>query len=166
MTAAWSSQMVRAGLMLALWCCCAVPWASACGEDKKPIKQVKVSVVVILASDKGNKIDKKLEGIAREVQKMHPSLKNFDLATLSCKSLDVGKSDKFDLVENQTVEVTIQKAADKMDRVCVKVAPPMMGEIVYATPCGKFLPILTPYRTKDGQTLIIAVRVQPCNGGK
>jgi len=165
MTKVWSRHAARGGVVLSLLCCLA-PLAGACGDDDKKPKQVRISVVVILASEEGNKIDKKLDGIAKEVQKVHPKLKNFDLVNLSCKSLAVGKSDKFDLVEGQTVEVTIQKAADKMDRVCVKVAPPMMGEIVYSTPCGKFLPILTPYRTKNGQTLLIAVRVQPCNGGK
>src|SRR5262249_31890399 len=128
--------------------------------------KVRISVVVILASETGNKIDKKLDGIAKEVQKVHPELKNFELAKLSCKSLDVGKADKFDLVENQTTSILIQKEADKMDRICLKVSPPMMGEITYSTPCGKFLPILTPYRTKKNQVVIVAVRVQPCNGGK
>ena len=163
MTNVRSSHAARGGVVLLLLCCLAPP-AGACGDDDKKPKQVRISVVVILASEQGNKIDKKLDGIAREVQKVHPKLKNFELANLSCKSLDVGKSDKFDLVEGQTAEVTIQKAADKMDRVCVKVAPPMMGEIVYSTPCGKFLPILTPYRTKTNDLLIIAIRVQPCPG--
>jgi hypothetical protein len=41
-----------------------------------------------------------------------------------------------------------------------------MGEITYSTPCGKFLPIMTEYVTKNGQVMILAVRVQPCSGGK
>jgi hypothetical protein len=157
--------LARCGLALLLLGA-AAPLALACGDEKKAPKKVRISVVVILASEKGNKIDKKLDGIAKEVQKMHPELKNFELANLSCKSLEVGKADKFDLVENQTAGVTIQKAADKMDRVCLKACLPMMGDITYATPCGKFLPILTPYRTKKGQVVIVAIRVQPCSGAK
>jgi hypothetical protein len=137
MTAARSSPFVRWSLALLL-SGCVTTWALACGDEKAP-KRVRISVVVILASEKGNKIDKKL---------------------------DVGKADKFDLVEDQTTSILIQKAADKMDRICLKVGPPMMGEITYSTPCGKFLPILTPYRTKKDQVVIVAIRVQPCNGGK
>jgi hypothetical protein len=155
-----------ARLMLApLLLLCAVPLTLACDKGKQLPKQVRISVVVILASENGNKIDKKLEGIATEVQKIHPKLKNFQLARLSCKSVAVGKADIFDLVDNQTTNITIQKAADKMDRIRLKVGPPQMGEIIYTTTCGKFLPILTPYRTKKDEVLIIAVRVQPCNGG-
>ena len=57
-------------------------------------------------------------------------------------------------------------SADKMERVRLKVCPPLMGPITYSTPCGKFLPIVTPFRTKNKDLLIIAIRVQPCNGGK
>ncbi len=40
----------------------------------------------------------------------------------------------------------------------------MMGAITYETPCGKFLPIETPLRTKKNEMVIIAIRVQPCRG--
>jgi hypothetical protein len=169
-----SSPIMRVSFSL-LTLTCAMSVVLACGEkgdkgDKdgkgeKKEKKVSVSVVVILASETGDKIDKKLTSIAKEVQKMHPKLTNFEMAKLSCKSVAVGKEDKFDLVEDQTTNITVQKAADKMDRICLKVSPPMMGEITYSTPCGKFLPILTPYRTKKDQVVIIAIRVQPCNGG-
>jgi hypothetical protein len=157
-----SSRIARWSLAL-LMLSCAVPLALACGEEK-PAKQVRISVVVILASETGNKIDKKLECIAREVQKTYPKLTNFELDKMSCKSVAVGKADKFELVEGQTTNITVQKAADKMDRIRLKVGPPQMGEITYSTPCGKFLPILTPHQTKKGQAVIIAVRVQPCHG--
>lgn len=156
-----SSQIARCVLALSLLLC-ALPVALACGG--KQDRKVRISVVVILASDKGNSVDKKLECIAEEVRKIHPKLKNFKLASLSCKSVSVGKADNFALVEEQTTNITIQKAADKMDRIRLKVSPPQMGEITYTTTCGKFLPILTPYRTKKDEVLIIAVRVQPCNG--
>ena len=60
--------------------------------------------------------------------------------------------------------MTIKEAGDKMDRVRLKVTPPLMGEICYSTPCGKFLPILTPFRTRNGDHLLVAIRVQPCSG--
>jgi hypothetical protein len=139
-----------------------VPTLLACETDKP--RKVRVSVVVILASEKDDKVDKKLECIAREVRKMHPKLKGFKLVNLSCKSLTVGAADKFDLVEDEQTSITVLRAADKMDRVRLKVGPPMMGQITYSTPCGKFLPILTPVKTKTNEHVLIAVRVQPCNG--
>jgi len=132
------------------------------GADDK----VRVCVVAILATDRDDKVDRRLKDIAREVRKIDPKLTGLQLAQLSCKSLEGGKDDKFELVDGQSVAVTIQRKADKDDRVRVKVAPPLMGEITYSTPCGKFLPIVTPFRTKTNDLLIVAIRVQPCQGGK
>jgi hypothetical protein len=137
------------------------------GKEKKPAeRKVRVSVVVILASETDTTIDPKLTGIAKEVRRRHPKLTGFRMAKLSCKSLAVGVADKIDLVESQSAKVTVHRAADKKNRIELKVAPPAMGEITYETPCGKFLPIVTPFRTKAKDLLIIAIRVQPCNGGK
>jgi hypothetical protein len=135
---------------------------SAC--PKKDDRKVRVSVLVILASETDAKVEKKLECIAREVRKMYPKLKGFRSGNLACRSVKVGTADRFAVIEGQTIEVTVQRAADKMDRIRLKVAPPSMGEITYSTPCGKFLPILTPYQTKNNETVLVAIRVQPCNG--
>jgi hypothetical protein len=142
--------------------------ALACGEKPKDkdARKVRVSVVAILASEKSDKVDDKLKAIAAEVRRMRPALKGFTMANLSCKSLSIDAADIFDLIEGQRARVVIEKAADRMDRIQLKVTPPKMGEITYETPCGKFLPILTPIKTKAGEVLIIAIRVQPCNGGK
>ena len=155
------SLTMRLGLGL-LGLLCAIPLVLAC--DPKTDRKVRVTVVVILASETDTTVDKKLECIAREMTKMHPKLKGFRMGSLACKSLKIGDPSVFDLPEGKTTSITIQQAADKMDRIRLKVGPPKMGEITYSTPCGKFLPILTPYRTKAGETLIIAIRVQPCNG--
>ncbi len=141
--------------------------ALACGVKAKDTRKVRVSVVVILASSVSDKVDDKLKAIAAEVRRMRPELKGFTMANLSCKSLSIDVRDDFDLIEGQKAKVMIEKAAaGKMDRIQLKVTPPKMGEITYETPCGKFLPILTPFKTKAGEELIIAIRVQPCNGGK
>ena len=86
------------------------------------------------------------------------------MGPLSVQSLKFGKAHKFDLVDDQKVCVTVERAGDKMDRVQLKVGPPSMGKITYSTPCGKFLTILTPVVTKNGDAVLIAVRVQPCKG--
>jgi hypothetical protein len=127
-------------------------------------KKVRVSVVVILATEGEAKVDPKLACIAREVQKMYPKLKGFHRANFSVKSLEVGVKDSIKLCDGKELGITIQRAADKKNRIQLKVAPPSMGEITYSTPCGKFLPIVTRVRTKSNEQIIIAIRVQPCRG--
>ena len=148
-------------LALTLLLAASAVWAS---DTDKCVRQVRVSVLVIYASENDDKIDARLVCIAREVRQAHPKLTGFRMGKLSCKTLTVGAGDKFDLPEDQKACVLVQCAADKMERVRLKVGPPAMGEITYSTPCGKFLPILTPFRTKNGEMVLIAVRVQPCGG--
>ncbi len=135
-----------------------------CAADQEEKGKVRVCVVVILATESDKKVDKPLERIAREVRKMHPRLTGFHFEKVSCKSLAIGEKDNFELIDDQAAAVTVQRGADKNDTVRLKVRPPKMGEITYSTACGKFLPIVTPYRNKANDLLIIAVRVQPCHG--
>jgi len=136
--------------------------ALGCGEKAKEARKVRVFFVVTIATEKGDKIDDKLKDIATEVQRMRPALKGFKLASISCKSLAIDAADLFDVIDEQKAKIVIEKAADKAGRVQLRVKPPKMGEITYSTPCGKFLPILTPIRTEQGDQIIIAIRVQPC----
>jgi hypothetical protein len=64
------------------------------------------------------------------------------------------------------VTITVDRVPEKENRIRVKVAPPGLGEIEYETCCGKFLPVITRYKTddKDKRLLIVAVRVQTCPG--
>jgi hypothetical protein len=128
-------------------------------ERREPVD---VSVLVILASERDKQIDAKLACIAREVQKEHAKLTGFQIVTMTKRSLRVGDKETFDLVGDQKAVITVKKAADAKNRVEVKIAPPRMGEITYDTCCGKFLPIVTPFRTDNKDLLILAVRVQPC----
>jgi hypothetical protein len=125
---------------------------------------VRVSIVIILASETQTKVDKKVKDIAEEVKKIHPKLQGFVMKDLKCQSVKIGAATKIELIDGQTTTITIQKAADKMDRIRLKVGPPAMGGITYETPCGKFLPIVTPHTTKNNEKLIIAIRVEPCKG--
>jgi hypothetical protein len=134
--------------------------ASAKDEEKETVE---VAVIAILASDRDDKIDPKLACIARQVRKTHKELTGFQLATMTRKSLTIGDKSIFTVVDDQKVGVTVQQGANVKNRVQVKVAPPGMGEITYDTCCGKFLPIVTPFRTKDKDLLILAVSVRPCH---
>jgi hypothetical protein len=137
------------------------PEAPACAGRK-----VRVSVVVILATETENKVDPKLKCIADELKKRHPKLTGLRFATISHYSLAVGDKETFKLAEDQEAVVSVVRGEDKAGSVHLKVTPPAMGEITYSTPCGKFLPIVTRYRTKANELLIFAVRVQPCKGKK
>jgi hypothetical protein len=127
---------------------------------------VKVSVVAILASETSDKIDLRLKDVAAEIQKIHPQLKGFRIAKMTCKSVPVRGAESFELVADQSAAITVMRSADQKNRVQLKVTPPTLGEITYTTTCGKFFPIVTRYQTPNHESLIIAIRVQPCNGKK
>ncbi len=124
-----------------------------------------VSVVAILATDQNDKIDPKLEAIAKEIQKTEPKLTGFQIAVTSRKTIAVGGKDDFDLGNDQSLRVEVQQKLDKEDRYQIKLTPPKMGDITcHAACCGRFLPIITPVRTKNDEWLIIGVSLQPAGG--
>lgn len=135
----------------------------ASGKEKVPAK-VKVTVVVILASEKGNFVDKQLKAIAEEVQKLNPQLNSFHLKSMTSKSLAPDDKVSFPLIDDRAALVVVKHGADMNNRVGVAITAPNQGEIEYRTVCGKFLPIVTRYHTKTRERLILAVRVQPCLG--
>ena len=134
--------------------------ADACDPDGK----IKVTLVVILASETPGPIDPRLKAIAEEVQKLNPNLKSFQLKTMTCKSLQPDEKVAFPLIDEKTAQVVVKHGADKDNKVALSITPPDQGEITYSTVCGKFLPIVTRCQTKCKERLIIAVRVQPCQG--
>jgi hypothetical protein len=130
-------------------------------------KRIKVTVVTILASTTKEFVDDRLKCIAQEVRKKNVALKGFELHSMECKSLAVGEKWTCKLVDGQEAQIVIQHGADKENRVELKIKAPKQGDIVYGTVCGKFLPIVTRFKTKNKQErLIIAVMVKPCNKGK
>ena len=131
-------------------------------EEAKSEKEIQVTVVAILATEENNKVEQRLECLAKEVQKTYPNLTGFRLAKCSCQKLEVGKKFEFPLVEDEVAAVVVEHGCDKEDQVGLTVKAPLVGEIAYSCACGKFFPILTRYQTKDKERLIIAIRVQPC----
>jgi len=124
--------------------------------------QVKVTVVVILATDQDKSVDKQLECIAKEVQKTEPSLTGFRLEKITRESLKIGEKEKFQLVDDEVATILVRHGPNEKNRVGLTVKAPHQGNVVYTTCCGKFFPILTRYQTTNNERLIIAVRVQPC----
>jgi hypothetical protein len=140
----------------------AIAAADNCWPDEKD--PVKVTLVVVLASEKGDKIDKKLQALAAEVQKLHPNLKSFVLKSEESKSLKPNDKVSMLCVDEESAAIVIKHGADKENRVSLAIKPPQMSELEYQSVCGKFLPIVTPYKTKKGECLILAIRVEPCRG--
>jgi hypothetical protein len=145
-------------LPLGVVACCLVPLPAAQAGEK-----VKVTIVTILATTRNDKVDPRLKCIAGEVCKKEKGLTGFKLVNMTCQSLATGEKHTFKLLDGQEALVEVQHGANKENRVQLKVKPPLQGEIVYVTVCGKFLPIVTRYTTKDkGDRLIVAVMVKPC----
>jgi hypothetical protein len=153
-------------LVCALVCASFIPAVAPADEGEK----VKVTLVVILASEEGDKIDHRLKAIASEVQKRNPNLKSFRLKEMTSQSLDADEKTSFRLVEGKTAQVVVKNGADKDNRVVLAVTAPDQGEIVYRAVCGKFLPIVTRCQThptagdQPRERLILAIRVEPCQG--
>lgn len=123
---------------------------------------VKVTVVSVLATTKNRTVDPKLIDLAKEVQKRDPSLTGFRVHSSEAKSIPVGKSAVFKLVEKQELKVKVERPKDENGRVSLTIAPPEVGEITYACTCDRFFPVVTPYRTVKGETLIVIVMAKPC----
>lgn len=129
--------------------------------------RVKVSIVTILATTRDEPVDQRLKCIAEQVRKKEKTLRGFKLIDMTCASLAVGQEHTFKLIDKQKAVVVVRHGADKDNWVELKVKPPLRGEIVYRTVCGKCLPILTGYKTKDkGDWLLLAILVKPCHQKK
>ena len=133
--------------------------AAVAGDDS-----VRVSVVAILATEKNDKIDPKLECMAKEVQKHDPKLTGFRIVKMTTKSLPMGGKDDFELCAEQCLHVVVEKKGDEEGRFQMKITPPRMGDITYTTTCGKFFSIITPFRDKEDELLIVGVRILACDG--
>jgi len=125
-----------------------------------------ITVVAVLATDRNNVIDPKVQGIAEEVKKLEPTLTGFRLVRTTNKPVAVGRKESFPLVDAEMLAVQLlqidpPKEKDKDERVRLAVKAPLTGEITYSTCCGKFFPILTRYLTKHNDRLIVAVMVRP-----
>jgi len=129
-----------------------------------PKPNVKVSVLVIIASEVKDEVDPKLKCIADEVRAADPRLKGFRVEKMICKSLPPRGRETFAVLDDQKATIQVEGPADANNKVTLHFTPPQLGEITYATCCGKFLPVITRYRPTPDERLILAVRAQPCSG--
>lgn len=140
------------------YCLC---W-SLLGAGEGPTGPVRVTVVVILASSAASPVDPALEELAREVRKREPKLRSFRLVATEAQSIPVGHQGLFTLVEKQQAQVRIDTSLDSRGRVRLTVSAPGVDQLSYTCVCDKYFPVVTPYRTRNGETLIIAIMAKPC----
>lgn len=133
------------------------------GGDKE-YRNVKFTLLVILASEKPGPSDPSLKAIADEIVKLNPNFKSFQLKTIKTQSVPPLKETVLDTVDGNKVTFVIKHGADASNKVSLSITAPTLDLIEYKTVCGKFLPIVTRYETKSKERLILAVRVQPCKG--
>ncbi len=126
-------------------------------------EEVRVTIIVILATDLNKNVDRALEGIAKEIQKTEPTLTGFHMeGDPRVKSLKVGETATFYLVDDEDAKVKVRHGANEVNRVGLTLKAPKQGLVNYTTCCGKYFPIMTRYVTRENEHLIIAVCVQPC----
>jgi hypothetical protein len=130
--------------------------------EKAPAKKMKVTLVVILAGEDGGDVDPRLKQIAEEIRKQNPQLKSFKLQSMTNRDLVENEKSVFNLIDQKTLDVTVKHGQDTEGKVGIGVNAPEQGEFEYRTVCGKFLPIVTRYQTKNRDRLILALRVEPC----
>jgi hypothetical protein len=136
-------------------------------EPARPANSVRISVVVILANGRNNKVDASLATLAQEVQQnVDPKLTSFHVHRWTCENLTLGVRRSIPLIEDQVLLVTVDSTPDKDGFVHLRLQPPLVDEVPLCAQCGRFLPIVTRYRTRDGDQLLVALRVQSCNPPK
>jgi hypothetical protein len=131
-----------------------------------PEESVKVTVAVILANGDG-KVDGRLKCVAAEVSKMHPRLTGYHLGTTTTHSIPLDGSETFKLVDGQEATVKVKRCKDCPARYCLEIqSKALVGEMAYTSVCGKYFPLVTGYKTKDRDQLIIAFKVESCGKEK
>jgi hypothetical protein len=124
----------------------------------------RLTVVVVLATEKNKTVDPKLTALATEVRKLHDELTGFRVESVLQKSLAPGESHTFELLDKQKLIVKVDKPKDKEGKVGLTVTPPGLDEVSYTCTCDKFFPLVTPHKTKAGEQLILAILAKPCDG--
>jgi hypothetical protein len=143
-----------------------VPVAGRCAAGEPTDKEqptVNVTVAVILGSERKKDVDERLKGIACQVQEMHPKLTGFTVGTTTTHPMQLGKAQTFQLEDGQEASVTVKRCTEFPDRYCLEIrSKALVGEMAYSSVCGKYFPLVTNYKTKKNEQLIIAFKVETC----
>ena len=138
--------------------------AAACdppGEQKK----IDVTVLAIMVSSQYKGIPPKLAEFAKHVRKKDATLTGFRLERTSSKKLELGQTKSFLLVDQQVVEVTVNRERNEQGRITLTIKPPKQNQITYACVCNKYFSMATSYyvgKGKSREQLFLAVMASPC----
>jgi len=127
---------------------------------------VRVTVVIVLASETDKKVDRALVNLAKAVQNRDPKLVGFRVHATAEKSIAVGASATIALVEKQELKVTVTRPKGEDGRIALTLSAPGVDFVTYGCACDKFFPIATDYRTKKGELVVVAIMAKPCTLGK
>src|SRR5262245_3553141 len=92
---------------------------------------VRVTVVIILATEKNSDVDPALTELAKQVQKRAPKLTGYKVHATEAKSIAVGDSATFVLVEKQELKVTVTRQKDAGGKIALTIKPPELENITY-----------------------------------
>jgi hypothetical protein len=135
---------------------------SRCECQPEPAQPIRITVVTVLATAANTTVDMRLKELAAEIQKRDPALTGFRFHASDAKSLAPGDSATFELVDRQKLQVKVERPRDENGRVALKIRPPGLGEVSYTCTCDRYFPVVTTHRTREGETLIVAVMARPC----
>jgi hypothetical protein len=138
-------------------------WADP--PPKPKADEIDITVLAILASEKHTEINPKLVEFAKLAQIKDSKLTGFRIDRTNAKKLELGQTNKFELVEDEVVEVTVNKERNEKGRITLTIKPPKLNQITYECVCDKFFAMATQHyvvKDKDRQQLFIAVMAKPC----
>ena len=162
--------MGRFSLWLLVLVLCPTPASAQRCDDapkvapKAVAKPVRVTVVVVAASTDDSETNPKLATLAVEVQKRNDEFIGFKIVAAFAQSIPIGENHTFDLPEKQTAKVTVSEGQDKDGHVELTIKLPGLDDVTYTCVCNKFFPIVTPYKLKTGETILVAILAKPCTG--
>jgi hypothetical protein len=146
----------------------ATPHGVTAADDKeKPGHEgeyIRVTVVVVLGSTKHERVDKKLADFVKQMAEIDQTLTGFVIHEVLQQSIEAGKSHDFELLDEHTLTVGIDKSIGDGKRVGLSVQMKDGQKVSYTCTCNKYFPMMTHLKTKDEERVIVAIMAKPCTG--
>jgi hypothetical protein len=125
---------------------------------------VRITVVIVLASESHKEVNDKIKEVADAVQQKHPNLTGFKLQRTLVENIERGKTGTFKLPGDAKMEVSVHSQLDENGCLTLTIKPPTLGEITYHCKCGRYFPILTKFQPnkETDEKMILAIMAKPC----
>jgi hypothetical protein len=136
------------------------------GDPSPPQTPVRVTIVVVLADNQPGGVDPLLEELAREIRKREPQLRRFRIHAIEAQSILPARQGVFTLVDKQQAVIRVEAYPDEKGRARLTLTAPGIDQLTYSCVCDKYFPVVTNYRTAQGERLIVAIMAKPCTWTK